>query len=742
MTTKTANSAWQRLEGKIPADVYKALGLRTSKGGKIAAPEVNDRIVFYFESNVIGQPWADQLALLTAVMVLRRSDVATVVTALQVLNARFKAIFSSLGITSFAEWDVDNLLPIYLQGGFAPNDSNESRYIFQCNYTRSAKVVKKWIDSLPADLKPLYEKYSMPQPNPLLIEGIINSVEIVNRQRRTRKEETDALVPKFPLIRFEAHIRHNKICRLRDAFKDLVRKIEEEGMSLPVSFSYEEGGDPSRGIPNTERLHFRIWNKRAFALEHSNSYSRNVIKHATDRVGTFSREREILFLEFVGAERVADEAPVEGLWFEELLRSGALNKTQNEEIKARRSKFLREWGYVDKSGRVMTHPFDVSVSGVVTWGTVNGAPAFFLHAAKRAEGLIIPIEQMYAAAKFGLIAIDEITGTGMRINELLQSRYSDDCLVRLILNPPPEAKDQTPRVRYALRLIPKGERTDTPGNFFVGTETVRLLALVARFLEEHYSLNVERGEQLPSIPFCKYQRRAHRFGKGRYVYQYNYKHLSAKDVSACIRFLLHGLLFKTADGKLVIIKPHLLRHAFATFAVHVAKVSVDIVQEMLKQKSLRITKYYSQPTDSIIAEAVDQYLARIATTLDTSAIVLRSPEELQKQFEEAKKTVGTMTQVTGGDCTHDALCYGQFMCVGCPSKVPDPTKRYQVLEKQSMAQRQLKRYMEEGQVAEAEQMKKLLRDCEAELTEMEQIEVYRKDERRGALIQIEPRRKP
>jgi integrase len=742
LTTKTRHSQWQRLEGKVAADVYKALELRTSKGGRIAAPEVNDRIVSYLESNIIGQPWADQLVLLTAVMTLRRNDVSSIITELQKLHPRFKTIFSELGFTSFAEWDVDNVLPIYLQGGLAANDSISSRYNFQGSYTRSSKAIRKWIDSLPADLQPLYEKYGMPQPNPLLIEGIIRSGEITNRQKQARKEETDALVSRFPLIRFEAHIRHNKICRLRDAFNGLVRKIEEEGMSLPVSFSYEDGGDPSRNMPNTERLRFRIWNKRAFLLEHSNSYSRNVVKNATYRMGTFSKEREQFFLEFLGAERIADEAPVEGLWFEELLRSGALSKPNDKGIESQRSKFLREWGYVDKSGNVMAHPFSVGVSGVISWGTENGASAFFLNAAKRAEGVFIPIEQMYAAAKFGLIAIDEITGTGMRINELLQTRYNDDCLVRLILNPPPEAKDQTPRVRYALRLIPKGERTDTASNFFIGAETVRLLAVVARFLEEHYSLNTERGEQLPSIPFCKYQRRSHRFGKGRYVYQYNYKHMSAPDVSACIRFLLHGLLFKTADGKLVVMKPHLLRHAFATFAVHVAKVSVDIVREMLKQNNLEVTKYYSQPTDSIIAEAVDQYLARIATTLDTSAIVLRSPEELQKQFEEAKKTVGTMTQVTGGDCTHDGLCYGQFMCVGCPSKVPDPVKRYQVLEKKSMAQRQLKIFMEEGQVAEAEQMKKLLRDCEAELAEMEQIETYRKDERRGALIQIEPRRKP
>src|SRR2546429_4807252 len=98
----------------------------------------------------------------------------------------------------------------------------------------------------------------------------------------------------------------------------------------------------------------------------------------------------------------------------------------------------------------------------------------------------------------------------MRSNEAMQVRLSPDCFVRLIMNAPPGAKDQTPRVRYAFRLIPKGERTNTPQNYFIGEETKRLLVKVARVLADVYEL--PPGEPLPKLSFDPNHGRAHRFG--------------------------------------------------------------------------------------------------------------------------------------------------------------------------------------------------------------------------------------
>ncbi len=81
----------------------------------------------------------------------------------------------------------------------------------------------------------------------------------------------------------------------------------------------------------------------------------------------------------------------------------------------------------------------------------------------------------------------------------------------------------------------------------------------------------------------------------------------------------------------------------------------------------------------------------------------------------------------------------QFDCIHCPMKAPEPEKRYQVEEKQCWAKERLTYYEQEGLILEAEKMKQLLRACELELREIDQIIAYRKDERH--VIQIQPRTK-
>lgn len=133
------------------------------------------------------------------------------------------------------------------------------------------------------------------------------------------------------------------------------------------------------------------------------------------------------------------------------------------------------------------------------------------------------------------------------------------------------------------------------------------------------------------------------------------------------------------------------------------------------------------------------FVARLATQINVREAILRSPEEIQKQAEAARKRVGMLVPVCGGDCTLDVYCPNQFGCIHCPAKSPDPEKRYQVEEKKRWAQERLVYYEREGLVLEAEKMRQLLRSCDLELHEMEMIVAYRKDENR--VIQIEPRPK-
>ena len=120
--------------------------------------------------------------------------------------------------------------------------------------------------------------------------------------------------------------------------------------------------------------------------------------------------------------------------------------------------------------------------------------------------------------------------------------------------------------------------------------------------------------------------RAHRFAKEHCICFSMLAGISlANTIASCMRFLLHGMVFRTREGKLVVLKAHLLRHAFATHAVQVEKIPIDVVGAWLHQKNLTVTDYYSKPTESMIAEASDLFLSRVAAQVNVSEAALRSP---------------------------------------------------------------------------------------------------------------------
>jgi transcription initiation factor TFIIIB Brf1 subunit/transcription initiation factor TFIIB len=78
---------------------------------------------------------------------------------------------------------------------------------------------------------------------------------------------------------------------------------------------------------------------------------------------------------------------------------------------------------------------------------------------------------------------------------------------------------------------------------------------------------------------------------------------------------------------------------------------VDLVAKWLQQKSLEVTKYYSEMPEYMQIEQHASFVARLATQLNIREAILRSPEEIQQQAQAARKRVGTLVPVCGGDCT-------------------------------------------------------------------------------------------
>lgn len=683
---------------------------------------VSKKVLSYLERNIIGQPWVNELVLVSAVMSARRYEVSTICRTLSTINPKLKSIFEIIGIEKMADWKPEQYIPDYLKGDILPSESQSTRQYFLKRYQHTCKIMSKWLESLPIQQKEIYIQFILPAIDEKYLVGLKRMPEVEEQQRRTRKAETDAVLPHFANIRAEAHYRFNRIIRLRKAYLEALKTVNENNYTFPFSFSYQEWGNLNHSLSAKERLTFRIWDRQSFLHSHADSYSRSTVSKIK-RVPNFT------FLEYVSSERLVGDAPAEGLWFEDLLRRDVLGNNAvhgpKEEVEAKLT-WLKSWGYTDK-------PFMSDVGGLLAWPI---AESCFIHnAQERTDGLLIPVDAVYGAVMIGLMAIDLFTTTGARINEVMQIRLADDCIVRLKMPAPPGAKDQSLRIRYTLRLVPKGEKRNIPQDYFIGEETKHLLVKTAKMLSEHY--NLQEGEHLPMVDFNKNNGRSTRFNKGPYLFQYNSKHLSVQAIGSCMRFLLHGMIFKTRDGKMVVVKPHLLRHAFATHAVQVEKIPIDIVGAWLHQKDLDVTDYYSKPTESMIAEAADQFLSRASTNINVNEIMLRTPEELQTLYEDARGKAGTLAEVIGGQCVSHGYCAAKFACVGCAGKVPDPTKRYQIEKHKIWAKEQVDYATQEGLNPEAERMKQLIRDCEDELTEMNLIEAYREDEKREVKIRIE-----
>lgn len=737
MTDEIFIQPWKRLEGKIASPLMVTPKTCVDPYTSNEWPNVEEMVVSYFERTVVGKPWADFMALVILVQTANRRQANTIYTIMSIMAPRFTEIFQALGIHSMTQWNATEILKSYLLGELLPENTVTQRYEFWGRYLSTSLQVNRWLKSLPPDQQEIYKCFALPVPDRAALFHIKKlRAEVSQQAKRNRKVETDAMVPNLPLLRAKAHLRFNRITRLRQAYYDAIKAIQINNHELPFSYYYDEGEDKEQKISAQERFHFRIWDRRSFVLSHPNSYSKkNCVDFARRGTGAYSDDRNFYFLEFLGAERLTGNGPPEGIWFEDLLKreligARAITGTSSE-INAKQA-YLRSWGYGD--GEQNIQPFNTFVSGLLQWPRYDGK--FTADAQRLADGVLMLVEPLYKAALFGLFAVDMITTTGMRINEAMQIRPAPDCLVRIKMSPPPEAKDQSPRIRYCLRLIPKGERTDTPHDFFIGEEQLRLMALVGKELAEHYKLHP--GEQLPFVKFNSFNHRSFRFKQLQpYLFQFNSRHLSADAITVCMRFILHGISFSTKEGKNVIVKPHLLRHVFATHAVHVLKIPVEIVGGWLKQKDIGVTEYYSAPTDSILAEHHDFLLTRFAAQIDVGEAVLRSPEELQQAYNDAKDKVGTLAQVEGGHCVSHGFCAAKFACIGCAGKVVDPEKRYQIVHKKKWAQVQLKYTLKEGLYPEAERMKQLIRACDNEMAEMDIIEAYRRDGNRVAFIQID-----
>ena len=511
---------WQDLQGLVSPAILSAPRLNWS--------QMDRRYFQYLIRTVHGDQtvWFEHLVLLSAVMQTYIGlDPSTVHGRLALLHGRWRSLFPAYGLTTFADWHPEEHLPRYLNDQQF-SDTLHTRDQFLRAYTVAAEHSHAYWRALPKAEQAIYHQWILPLVPKHLAKQCSRRPEVLAAQKDRRKRETDAVTPHLAKIRGEAHLRWNELKRLRCAFAEALARILSGQETVPLSFSYEE--------PRYGRLHLRIWDRPRFVLANLQHYRPRAILRAKEQAKQRILEPESYFLEFVRVESLAfteeGDPSNEGLlWFGDLLRYGLLRdnpfRGDQAELEQRRV-YLESWGYLSEDDEMARAPFRTCVAGLLT--SPKAQIHFLIEAQRHTQKVLFQIEPLFAAATFGLTGIDLITTTGMRITEVLQVSLLPECLHTIVVE---GVK------RLVLRLLPKG--SDKPADYFVGAETQRNFEKTLQFLKDHYQL--QSGGRLPSVPFDPNNGRAHCFPARPYLFQMNKRHLSDWAVTACMRFLCHGL---------------------------------------------------------------------------------------------------------------------------------------------------------------------------------------------------------
>jgi len=688
---KQQKRSLEHLEVQLDGEIVRL----TDSTGQSYWNKMDDKIFSYFMKQIIHQPWKNHFALGILCLTDRQLTTASIYNITSTLNKRFSEIFHHYDLEHMDQLNSEHFEG-YLTKQILPEHSDRQRQSVLTSYNTFSYNLTKWhgikFDKDTQELLQPYLLIKLPFDN----RDFSARNNAISDAKTKRKEETSAITPLLPEIRAEAHMRFNQVDRLRQAFNTVLTSSLANNQDFPIAFHYDESEFVN------ERWHFYI--------------------HDVRRVLSSVPADQRYVLEFIKAENLSDGSIGEGPWFVELLKMKLLGNWSTpyltQENRDTIMKYLHHWGYETEGSEKIPAPYNPRNVGLLIQG-------FYVSKASTIENrTFINIQPIYMACLFAKFALDIITSSGARMNELLQISYDKDCCVITV-----DRSQSPPKKNYILRLTPKGR--EEPENYYVPEEIFKSIHEIVKVLKEHY-----KDDHLPEVEYSLSARQNILKDKRRFVFQINGKHINVFSINAIIRFLLHGILIETSGGKQVTMKSHLLRHAFATHAVQTEKVPIDIVRVLLHQKDIEVTSYYASPTNGQLSEAVESMNNSMVSVLDIQKGIIRAPGELQEMYEEYKDRVGTLSKVTGGICTIDSVCPTRMACVGCGAKVPQPSFKDELQEYYQWASESQQKFEKLGLPLEAQKMKISKNRAKNELKEIELLERTIKDKNHEADIQI------
>ncbi|WP_281784567.1 hypothetical protein [Sinimarinibacterium flocculans] len=571
-------------------------------------------------------------------------------------------------------------------------------------YRSLAFAHQKYLKQLSPSLHSAFSPFILPQLRDEVFWRASSFSRIAaEAQRRWRKSRTDSLFPRFGEIRTICEFRTNQADRIRTAFDSLVTKAAHNDLELPHRFTITEPASPFG--PATDHK-FTLWSRLSIGKAYrsagrwTNENSRNHRGMAND-----------YFLEYDGGQVIGAVSPTPDLWFADLLRYNLCHK---DSIRTKATyDVLRSYGIP----RNQYNKLSATLSGG------RGLSAAFhdlIREVRAIDSSFHPVyfhpHGLYTICLAGRLAVRIICVTTCRANELQQIFAGEDCLLKVDLT-------TLNRPAFAFMAIPKLRNEPEP--FFIDERCLKFLREQLQWI----ALNSPNGV-VPAIVGGKNLARHKRQHPRPYAFQFPRERpvaMRAGTIGSVVRFMLHGMMFRTTEGKPFQPGLHDLRHVTAA-AYRSQDVPLPIIAKMMKQKDFRVTDYYSEPTSTQVVSAMQGL--QVATVGNGAPDGVRMPDELERQLAEADGKVGALSNVLGGKCGCGTECAARFACLGCGAHIPDHREEDKVREIRSRRLSDRDFYASLGALAEVRKCESDIRDCDRVLEEMRLQKLAEADSKR------------
>jgi hypothetical protein len=644
-------------------------------------------LVCWLRNNALTYPWTNQLALAAAVHSL--SGVAHPTSEVRAIHSWLRYAIPDL-YPDLASLDPEQALLRYMSDPLQPRVGKDAYGAYR---TLQNKMQRYLAEAGPAIGERLGPFLFPPLIVSARLEKLVKQKQVASAQHR--KNQVFDITKKLSGLVALAKRRYHWLANLENQVQHIARQVETGEITLPLSIT----------VPHPEQqetLTFRVWSQVAWVTAHPDVYAPKTLSRHRCLTDTETR----LFLQLEG------NLP-EGGWFLPALTLGIIQGSAQLEGAARQ--------YTD---RWQLPNLNAGAKGLLAAGPLG---LFLMSARQRATGraadskVIFCVEPLLAAATVGLFVLVSIVSTGIRVGELQQLTYDQNCIERGYL---PQFDDQSRQwvqgpERTFWRVYPKGSQRRA--RYFV-SETMLETLLALHDLHRRYH------GPLKSIPAqANYDKFSHtrRFPEQyRFVLQWAGRHLSAGTLNKCLTFLLLDHPCRDPTGQPVRITPHLLRHAMAGW-LHQEDFSLDQIMGILKHVNGAVTTYYATLSPDELYRKLGPLLTSLAELVDLDPAVVRSGEQLRDLQEQALKRYGLLRQIPGGTCTTLYPCEVHFKCADCCYYLPDPARRGDIEQKVATGSEVIQFYRHQGEhlLAEAEGARQ--RSWQRVLTELDQIEEYR-----------------